>query len=168
MRSRRSLYRSAVCRGKEDADGTAFRSQGPRCHGKASKDEWGDNVKGINAVTADCNAGCGGACQVEKNAGIRPLLEPRKTWREYGNGPQHFPKSQDGEKVHWLAKDGHYAMNVAAKSCHLRDPAASDKKRYQHRRSPISNGFCFHSQSNPPPSVRSRPSKKRCQPYFAP
>ena len=124
-------------------------------------------MKGVSAVTADRSAGCGRACQVKEDAGIRPFLEPRKTRHEYGNGPKHLPKSQDGKEVQWVAKDGHDAMGVAPKLRHLRDAAASDKKRYEYGRGPISNGFCLRGHSNPP-TTRSRPPKNFCQPYFAP
>ncbi len=33
---------------------------------------------------------------------------------------------------------------------HLRDAAASDRKRYENGHCPINNGFCFHGHSNPP------------------
>src|SRR6202035_4051891 len=115
----------------EDADDTALRSQRPRCHSKTSNNERGDDVKGVNAVNTDCSDGCGCACQVEEDAGIRPFLEPRKTRHEYGNGSKHLPKSQDGKEVHWVAKDGHDAMGVGEILCDLRDSAASDKKRYE-------------------------------------
>jgi hypothetical protein len=36
-------------------------------------------VKGVNAVTGGRSVGCGHACQVEEDAGIRPFLEPWKT-----------------------------------------------------------------------------------------
>jgi hypothetical protein len=58
-------------------------------------------------------------------------------------------------------------MGFAQKLGNLRDTAASDKKRYESGRSPISNGFCFHGQSNPP-RTRSKPPMNFCQPYFAP
>jgi hypothetical protein len=53
------------------------------------------------------------------------------------------------------------------KLCQLRHATVSNKKRYESGRSPISNGFCFHVQSNPPTTL-SRPPKNFCQPYFAP
>ena len=43
------LYLPAVFRWKEDADLAAFRSQRPRCHSKASDEERGEDVKGVNA-----------------------------------------------------------------------------------------------------------------------
>ena len=124
-------------------------------------------MKGVNAVTADRSAGCGRACQVEEDAGICPFLEPRKTRHEYGNGPKHFPKSQDGKELHWVAKDGHYAMDVALKLCHLRDTAASNSTGYEYGSSPISNGFCFQGQSNPP-TTRSKLPMNFCHPPLAP
>ena len=106
-------------------------------------------MEGINAVTADCSAGCGRACQVKEDAGIGPLLEPRKTRREYGDGSKHLPKSQDGKEVHRVAKDGHNTMGVAQKLNHLRDAPASDKKCYEYGRYPIRNRSCFCGHFNP-------------------
>src|SRR5579863_7086784 len=86
------LCRLDASRRKKAADGTAFRSQRPRCHSQTSDGERGEDVKCISAVTAYRSARCGRASQVKENPGIRPFLETRKTWREYGNGPKHFPK----------------------------------------------------------------------------
>src|ERR1700691_4809562 len=100
-----SYFLSRACRWKEDADGAAWGSQRPRRHGKTTNDERGDDVKGVCAVTAGRGAGEDCACQVEKDAGIGPFLEPRKARHEDGNGPKHLPDAQDGEEVHWVAKD---------------------------------------------------------------
>ena len=100
-------------------------------------------MKAVSAVTANRSAGRGRACQVKEDAGIRPFLQPRKARHEDGNGPEHFPKSQDAEEVHWVAKQGNYAMGFAQKLSDLRSPTASDKKRYEYGRCPISNRFSF-------------------------
>ena len=100
-------------------------------------------MKGVSAVTADRNNGCDRASQVEEDAGIRPFLEPRITRRQDGNGSQHLPKSQDGEEVQRIAKDRNDAVRVGAILPHLRDAAASDEKRYQYGRRPISYVFAF-------------------------
>ena len=105
--------RAAILHQDEGADGTAFRSKGPRCHSKNSKDERGDDVKGVNAVTTDCSARRGRACQVEEDAGIRPFLEPRKTRHEYGNGSKRFPNAEDGQEVWRVAKDCTVPSTVA-------------------------------------------------------
>src|ERR1700685_4647508 len=102
----------AFCRRKENSDFTAFWSKRPRCHTKSSKDEWGDDMKGVRSVAANRCTRCCCACQVEKDAGIRPFFEPRKTWREDGNGPKHLPNAQDGEEIGWVHKYGHNAMRV--------------------------------------------------------
>ncbi len=88
----KKLRGPAVCRRKEVADGTALRSQRPRCLSKNSKKERGENVKGVRSITADRSAGCGRVCQVEEDACIRPSLEPPKTRHQYGNGSKHFSK----------------------------------------------------------------------------
>src|SRR5260370_7010669 len=100
------LDRHAGFRRKEDADGTAFWPQRPRCHSKTSKDERGEDVKGVSAVAADRCAGCGRACPVEEDAGIRPFLEPWKTRPEHGNDSKHLPKSQDRAALGPVAKHG--------------------------------------------------------------
>ena len=92
------LYRPAVCRWNEGADDTAFRSQRPRCHSKTSKEERGEDVKGVSAVTADRSAGCGRACQVEEDAGIRPFLEPRKTRTSMAMAPSTFQNPRMAKK----------------------------------------------------------------------
>jgi hypothetical protein len=46
----------------EHADDTALGPERSRRHSKTSKQKRGDDVKGVNAVTADCSAGCGRAC----------------------------------------------------------------------------------------------------------
>src|ERR1700691_2221997 len=107
--------RPFVCCRKETADGPAWRSQRPRCHSKTSDQERGDDVKAGGGVTADCRARHGRARQVEEAPGIRPFLEPRKSRHEYGNASQHFPRSDDRKKVHWIAKLRHYAMRVGLK-----------------------------------------------------
>src|SRR5260370_25912211 len=158
------LDRHAGFRRKEDADGTAFWPQRPRCHSKTSKDERGEDVKGVSAVATDRCAGCGRACQVEEYAGIRPFLEPWKARHEYGNGSKRLPKSQDGKEVHWVAKDGHDAMGVAEILCDLRDPAASVKKIYKNGRYPKGKVYYFlvhshpHTPSSTPPTNFFHPS----------
>jgi hypothetical protein len=86
-------------------------------------------VKGVRSITADRSAGCGRVCQVEEDACIRPSLEPRKTRPSMAIGPSTFQNLRDGEEVHWVAKDGHYAMRVAPKLCQLRNTPASDMIR---------------------------------------
>src|SRR5437870_5065038 len=104
---RSGAHRPAICRWNEGADDAAFRSKRPRCHSKTSKDERGEDVKGVNAVNANRSDGCDCACQIKEDAGIRPFLEPRKTRHEYGNGSKRLPKSQDAKEVHRVVKDGH-------------------------------------------------------------
>ena len=77
--------------------------------------------------------------------------------------PSTFQNPRMRKEVHWVAKDGHDAMRVGRILPDLRDAAASDRKRYEYGRSPISNGFCFRGHSNPP-STRSRLPKNFCQP----
>ena len=124
-------------------------------------------MKAVRAVTSNCSARRGRARQVKEYAGIRPFLKPRKTRHEYGYGPQHFPKSQDGEEIQWVAKDGDDAMGIAQILSYLRNTAASDRKRYENGRSPIDDDSCFHGQSNLPTTSSSLPIKL-CHPYFAP
>ena len=96
-------------------------------------------MKGVSAMIADRGVGCGCACQVEDDAGIRPFLEPRKTRHEYRDWPKHFPNAQYGYKVGWVAKDMHKAIDSALHADNLSNTAAAYKKRYEYGRSPISD-----------------------------
>src|SRR5712692_7163886 len=62
---------------KEDTEDTAWRSKRPRC----------------SRTYVD-----------EEGAGIRPFLEPRKTWHKQGDGSKQPPHAQDREQVHRVAK----------------------------------------------------------------
>src|SRR6202046_3013659 len=160
------LRRPGVWPWNKDADGAAWRSQRPRCHCKTGNQERSDDVKAVSAINADCDAGYSGACQVEEDAGIRPFLEPRKTRHEYGNGSEHFPNSDDRKEIHWIAKTRHPHMGGVLKLCHLRN-APAHEKRNEYGSRPISNGFPFHDQSNPP-ATRSRLPMNFVHPYVAP
>src|SRR5207253_3121253 len=118
------------------------------------------------AVIANGGDRGGCACQVEEDSGIRPFLQSRETRDEDGNGSKRLPKSQDGEEVQRVAKDGHHAVGVGSKLCHLRNAATSDGKRYENSRCPVSNGFCARGHCNPPRTLSS-PPKNFCHPYFA-
>src|SRR5579863_10627743 len=117
---------------KQYADDAAWRPQSPRRHTKTGDDERGDDMKPVRTVAAHPGAGCGRACQVKEDAGIGPLLEARKAGHEDGDRSKYFPKAQDREKVHGVAKAGHHAMGVARILCDLRGAAASDRKRHEY------------------------------------
>src|SRR6202020_2450362 len=95
---------------KQDADGAAWGAEGPRRYGKGSTDKRGQDVKG---APVDRSIGCRGACQVEEDAGVRPLLEPWKTRDEYGDGSKDFPNTQYRHKVRWIAEDSYKAIDDA-------------------------------------------------------
>src|ERR1700735_4452269 len=80
--------------------------------------------------------------------------------------PSTFPNSDDRKEVHWIAKLRHHAMGVVLKLCHLRN-APAHEKRNEYGSRPISNGFPFHDQSNPP-ATRSRLPMNFVHPYVAP
>ena len=125
----------------EHANLAAFRPQRPRCHAKASENKRRDDVKSISAITANRCARRGRAGQVKKYACVRPFLEPRETWRQYGNRSAKLPKTQNGEEIHWVAKFGNHAMRVGPVLKYLRNAAASDWHGYKDRHYPINNGF---------------------------
>ncbi len=63
----------AILRGHKDADGTALRSKRPRCHRKPGKDERGDDVKAISAVTANRSARRGCALSGQRKCRHMPI-----------------------------------------------------------------------------------------------
>jgi hypothetical protein len=132
------LYRPTVFRWNEDADHTAWRSQRPRCHGKAGNDERRDDMKCLTGTANRC-PGCGGASQVEEDAGIRPFLKPRKTRHKDCDGSKHFPNAKYGHKVQRVAKDVYKAIDIVLQMRHLGDTAASYRQGYEYGRYPISD-----------------------------
>src|SRR5580658_97889 len=98
-------------------------------------------MEAVSAVATDCGAGCGCACEVKEDAGIRPFFEPWKTRHEYGNGSRNFPETQNGEEVHGVIEERHDAMRVDPILPNLRGAAAADKKRDKAGHCPIDDGF---------------------------
>src|SRR5258707_11753419 len=59
--------------GKEDSEGTAFRSKRPRCNYEHSKEQVDENVKRGNGIIANRRGGGSRSRHIEKDAGVRPF-----------------------------------------------------------------------------------------------
>src|ERR1700730_7439668 len=129
-------------RGPED---TALRSKRPRCNHKNSKEEANQDVECVNAVVTSRHVGCGRACHVEEDAGIRPFLKPRKTRHEQSYGSKHLPKPEDGQEVQWVAKNVHYALDVSRQMRQFRHATAPNGEHEECCGNPVTNHFSFHN-----------------------
>jgi hypothetical protein len=89
---------SRLC-GKEDSESTALQSKRPRSERENGEAEGQDSIHIIAARHIRCNR----AYQIDEGAGIRPLLEPRKTRHQQGDAPKRLAHSEDREQVHGVA-----------------------------------------------------------------
>lgn len=80
---------------------TARWSQRPRRERNARKDERCDHFLRTVAVGGKR---CRRTGQFEEDASIRPLLEPRPTWRKQDDRTRNLPQSEDGENVRRIAE----------------------------------------------------------------